>query len=104
MKIPQIGTIVAVIMSLITAACATVLATKGTLPVVLVVAHWVSPIWYYFLCECLYKGGGYCNYLVWVAILGLTLEAISYLILAAFPSKVDAVEKDLGDQIDLQNV
>ena len=97
MKIPEIGTVVSVIMALITAGCATILTTKGRIPLFVVIVHWISPVWYYFLCECLYKGGGYCNYLVWIAILGLTVEAAAYLVLAAFPSKVDEVQSKIGE-------
>lgn len=96
------GTLLATAMALIVAICGSIIAARGQLPIFNAVLEWVQPFYVYFLCTCLYSRGSWCNVLIWVQVVLLTLSALGYIIAAAYPSKLATVEQDLGG-IDLEH-
>lgn len=99
------GTYLAVTAAIIVAICATIMAikVKTTSGIVFAIIHWIGPIWYYFLVECLHNGGNLCTLLAYLQILFLLFLVVVYILSVASPTTEDDLQNDLDD-IDLANI
>lgn len=73
----NVSTLIVVGIATIAAICGSILAAKRQLPAANAVLLWFTPIWLYFVSECLNRGG--CTWLVWIEVARQTLTAIFFI-------------------------
>lgn len=88
---PSASTFVVVGIAVFNAILVSVLAGRKHYPAGNAVLEWITPIWLFFVAQCLVRGG--CSILVWIEAARQALTAIILVIHAVNPGMMDKVKQ-----------